>query len=108
MKTLILLILAAIAMTTYVYTENQIKMNIKRNNKGEIILSINGQSSPIVIEMNGKSTIYNIGDGELNLDEALSLELDTASGAVQQDNVDAQIPPISSNISVNPPLATPY
>jgi biopolymer transport protein ExbD len=107
MKTLVLLILAAILMTTYVYTENQIKMNIKRNDKGEIILSINGQSTPIVIEMDGKSTTYNVGDGELNLDEALSLELDTASGT-EQSSIDTQIPPVSSNINSNPPEATPY
>ena len=105
MKTLIVLILAAIAMTTYVYTENQIKMNITKNNKGQILLNITGHTVPIIIEMDGKSVVYNVGDTELNLDEAVDVEIDTASGA-EQSSIDAQIPPVMSNF--NPPLATPY
>jgi hypothetical protein len=110
MKNILLIILAAIALTTYCYTENQIKMSLKRNNKGEILLKITGHSTPIVIEMNNKTTTYYVGDTEINLDATLDAEIepvDTASG-VEQSSVDSQIPPVSNNINSNPPRATPY
>lgn len=105
MKTLILLILATILMATYVHTENQIKININKNNKGQILLNITGHTVPITIEMDGKSITFNVGDSELNLDEAVDVEMDTASG-LEQSSIDTQIPPVMSNF--NPPLATPY
>ena len=105
MKKILLIILAAIVLTTYCYTENQIKVSLKRNNKGEILLSIDGHTSPVIVEMDGKTTMFNVGDKELNIDEALSVELDTSSGK-EQSNIDNQIPPVMSNY--NPPLATPF
>ena len=105
MKKILLIILAAIALTTYCYTENQIKVIIKRNDKGEILLNINGHTSPVIVEMDGKTTMFNVGDKELNIDEALRNELDTSSGK-EQSNIDDQIPPVMSNY--NPPLATPF
>ena len=105
MKKLIYIILGAIALTTYAYTENQIKITLKRNNKGEILMNITGHTSPIIVEMDGKTTAFNVGDKETNIDEAISLEVETASGK-EQSNIDSQIPPVMSN--VNPPLATPY
>lgn len=105
MKKLIYIILGALALTAYAYTENQIKISLKRNNKGEILMNITGHTSPIVVEMDGKTTTFNVGDKETNIDEAISLEVETASGK-EQSNVDAQIPPVMSNF--NPPLATPY
>jgi len=105
MQKLIYIILAALLLTTYSYTENQIKVSIKRNNKGEILLSIDGHTSPVIVEMDGKTTMFNVGDKELNIDEALSVELNTSSGK-EQSNIDNQIPPVMSNF--NPPLATPY
>ena len=110
MKKILFIILAAIALTTYSYTENQIKINLERNNKGQILLNITGHSSPIVIEMNGKSLVFNVGDKQINLDEALDVDLesvDTASGA-ERPTIDNQVPPVSSNIASNPPKATPY
>ena len=105
MKKILLIILAAIALTTYCYTENQIKINIARNNKGEILLKVSGHTSPVVIEMDGKTTMFNVGDNELNVDEAISVEMNTSSG-IEQSQVDNQIPPVMSNF--NPPLATPF
>ena len=105
MQKLIYIVLAALLLTTYSYTENQIKVSIKRNNKGEILLSIDGHTSPVIVEMDGKTTMFNVGDKELNIDEALSVELNTSSGK-EQSNIDNQIPPVMSNF--NPPLATPY
>ena len=110
MKIILLIILAAIALTTYSYTENQIKINLARNNKGQILLNITGHTSPVVIEMNGKSLAFNVGDKEINLDEALDVDLEsvkTASG-VERPNIDNQVPPVSSNINPNSPKATPY
>ncbi len=110
MKKILFIILAAIALTTYSYTENQIKINLARNNKGQILLNITGHSSPVVIEMNGKSVTFNVGDNEINLDEALDVDLEsveTASGN-ESSNIDNQIPPVSNSINPNPPLATPY
>lgn len=110
MKKILLIILTAIALTTYCYTENQIKVSIKRNNKGEILLNITGHTSPIIIEMDGKSTTFNVGDKELNLDEAISVEIpsvDTSSG-VEKSNTDTQsfIPPV--NMNAYPAAATPF
>lgn len=105
MKKILLIILAAIVLTTYCYTENQIKINISRNNKGEILLKVSGHTSPVVIEMDGKTTIFNVGDNELNVDEAINVEMNTSSGK-EQAQVDNQIPPVMSNF--NPPLATPF
>jgi len=108
MKKILLIIVAAIALTTYCYTENQIKVSLRRNNKGEILLNIKGHSNPIIIEMNNKTTTFDINDKEINLDTVLDAEIesvDTASGT-EQSNIDNQIPPIMSNF--NPPLATPY
>jgi len=110
MKNILLIILAAIALTTYSYTENQIKINLAKNNKGQILLNITGHTSPVIIEMNGKSVTFNVGDGEMNLDEAIDTELEsleTASG-VERPTIDNQVPPVSSNIASNPPKATPY
>lgn len=110
MKNILLIILAAIALTTYSYTENQIKINLAKNNKGQILLNITGHSSPVVIEMNGKSVTFNVGDSELNLDEAINNKLEsveTASGT-EKPNIDNQVPPVSNNINPNPPKATPY
>jgi len=114
MKNILLIILVAIALTTYSYTENQIKINLARNNKGQILLNITGHTSPVVIEMNGKSLAFNVGDKEINLDEALDEALDvdlesveTASG-VERPNINNQVPPVSNNINPNPPKATPY
>jgi len=105
MKKLIYIVLGAIALTAYAYTENQIKISLKRNIKGEILLNITGHTTPIIVEMDGKTTIFNVGDKETNIDEAISLEVETTSGK-EQSNVDSQIPPVMSNF--NPPLATPY
>jgi len=108
MKKILLIILAAIALTTYCHTENQIKISLKRNNKGEILLNITGHSNPIIIEMNNKTTTFDVNDKEINLDAVLDAEIepvDTASGT-EQSNIDNQIPPVMSNF--NPPLATPY
>lgn len=110
MQKLIYIILAALLLTTYSYTENQIKININRNNRGEILLNITGHKSPVLIEMNGKSVTFNVGDNEMNLDEAMDVkvdDMDTASG-VEQSSPDSQIPPVSNRINPNPPLATPY
>jgi hypothetical protein len=110
MKNILIIILAAIAVTTYSYTENQIKLNINRNNRGEILLNITGHTSPVIVEMNGKSITFNVGDNETNLDEAIDVkvdDMDTASG-VEQSSIDSQIPPVSNSINPNPPLATPY
>ena len=49
--------------------------------------------------------MFNVGDKELNIDEILSVEVETSSGK-EQINIDNQIPPVMSNF--NPPLATPY
>jgi len=110
MQKLIYIVLAALLLTTYSYTENQIKININRNNKGEILLNITGHTSPVVVEMNNRSITFNVGDNEINLDEAMDVkvdDLDTASGT-EQSSVDSQIPPVSNRINPNPPLATPY
>lgn len=106
MKKIIYIILGALALTAYAYTENQIKISLKRNNKGEILMNITGHTSPIIVEMDGKTTTFNVGDKETNIDEAMSLELNTASGKEQSASPDTQIPPVMSNF--NPPLATPY
>ena len=108
MKKILLIILAAIVLTTYCYTENQIKVSLKRNSKGEILFNATGHTSPIIVELDGKSTTFNVDDKELNLDEAINVEipsLDTASGS-EESNADNQIPPVMSNY--NPPLATPF
>jgi hypothetical protein len=110
MKNIFLIILAAIFLTTYCYTENQIKISINKNNRGEILLNITGHTSPVIVEMNGKSITFNVGDNETNLDEAIDVkvdDMDTASG-VEQSSIDSQIPPVSNSINPNPPLATPY
>lgn len=106
MQKLIYIILAAIALTAYAYTENQIKITLKRNNKGEILMNITGHTSPIVVEMDGKTTTFNVGDKETNIDEAMNLELNTSSG-VEKSNTDTQapVPPVSA--SAYPSLATP-
>ena len=105
MQKLIYIILATLLLTIHTYTENQIRVSLKRNNKGEILLSIDGHTSPVIVEMDGKTTMFNVGDKELNIDEALNVELDTSSGK-EQSNIDNQIPAVMSNY--NPPLATPF
>jgi hypothetical protein len=109
MQKLIYIIVAALLLTTYSYTENQIKVSIKRNNKGEILLNVTGHTSPIIIELDGKSTTFNVGDKELNLDEAISVEVpsvDTSSG-VEKSNTDTQSPVPPVNMSPYPAMATP-
>ena len=109
MQKLIYIILTALVLTIHAYTENQIKVSIKRNNKGEILLNITGHTSPIIIEMDGKSTTFNVGDKELNLDEAISVEtpsIDTASGA-EKSSSDTQSPVPPVNTNPYPLAATP-
>jgi len=110
MHKLIYIILVALALTIHAYTENQIKIKINQNEKGEMVFNISGHSNPVVLEVNGKSKQIEVNESEVNMEKEFNFSTlnspDTSSG-VEKSNVDTQaaVPPVTSN--PNPREATP-
>jgi hypothetical protein len=110
MQKLIYIILAALGLTIHAYTENQIKIKINQNEKGEMVFNISGHSNPVVLEVNGKSKQIEVNENEVNMEKEFNFSnsnsLNTSSGN-EKSNVDIQAPVSPVNMSAYPPAATP-
>ena len=114
-KMLLTLILTMVAF--YAYCENQLTLSFSKNSSGELILTVTGHTTPVVITVGEvKITLYpeenKVNLSAMGINELLDVsveEVDTAAG--ESTSVDSQvpvIPPISTNINPNPPLSTPF
>ena len=134
--TILLTICLAMLSCSYTMSQDQIKISINKNDKGEMVFNVSGHTAPVVLEVNGKSATVQVGQSEVNMEQAFGfsayssknsdseLDVNTAAGAAeavssgtgaisgpQQFNPLLNpnlIPPVSTNINPNPPLATPY
>jgi hypothetical protein len=99
-KTIILL--AALLLNTYSYTEDQIRIKITKNEKGEMILNVSGHKSPVTLEVNGMSKQIEVNENDVNMEKEFQFSTfsspDTASGA-SSTPTDSQYkaPPVLSN-----------
>lgn len=118
MKKLILASILLILATVYVFGQDQITLAFSKSSTGDLILTVKGHTTPVTVKINDKEITIQVHESEINL-TALGIkeltdvsveEVDTAAGAESSANADTQtpIPPVGSNISPNPPLATPY
>jgi len=110
MKNIIYIILIALALTIHAYTENQIKIKITQNEKGEMVFNISGHSNPVLLEVNGKSKQIEVNESQVNMEKEFNFSSltnpDTSSGT-EKSNVDIQAPVPPVNMSAYPPAATP-
>lgn len=120
----ILLTVACLIMLVASYTtsQDQIKISINKNEKGEMMFNVSGHTAPVVLEVNGKAVTVNVGQSEVNMerefgfasfssktseaDIATAAGTETAAGGNAVPDTQAPIPPVMA--AVNPPLATPY
>jgi hypothetical protein len=99
-KTIILL--AALLLNTYSYTEDQIRIKITKNEQGEMMLNVSGHKSPVALEVNGISRQVEVNESDVNMEKEFQFSTfsspDTASGA-SSTPTDSQyrIPPVLSN-----------
>ena len=118
MKKLILASILLILASVYVFGQDQISISISKSPAGELIMSVKGHTTPVNVKINDKEVTIQVNESEINL-TALGIneltevsveEVDTAAGTESSANTDTQapIPPVSTSINPNPPLATPY
>lgn len=114
-KMLLTLILTMVAF--YAYCENQLTLSFSKNSSGELILTVTGHTTPVVITIGEvKVTLYpeenKVNLSAMGIKELLDVsveEVETAAG--ESTPVDSQvpvIPPVSTSINPNPPLTTPF
>ena len=78
---------------------------------------VSGHTTPVALEVNGKSVLVNVGESEVNMEQMFAFSaysaLDTAAGAESpQGNAPAVVPPLVMLVppvtaASNEPLATP-
>ena len=114
-KMLLALILTMLAF--YAHCENQLTLSFSKNSSGELILTVTGHTTPVVITIGEvKITLYpeenKVNLSAMGIKELLDVsveEVETAAG--ESTPVDSQvpvIPPVSTSINPNPPLTTPF
>lgn len=118
MKTTLLIICSiALLLASYSISQDQVKISIKKNDKGEMIFGVSGHTTPVALEVNGKTVLVNVGESEVNMEQMFAFSaysaLDTAAGAESpQGNAPAVVPPLTQVVppitsSSNPSQATP-
>jgi hypothetical protein len=132
MKKILLASALLISLLTNVFGENQVSLSFSKNSSGELILTVVGHISPIVISVGDNKITLHVEENKVNLtalgineltdisvekmdtasgreEEKVEENIDTAAGDVSStSSIDTQIPPISPFINPNPPLTTPF
>lgn len=119
MKTTILALILLIVSTVFVFSEDGIKLTISKNSSGELILTVEGHTTPVIVRIGDNTVTLYIEENKVNL-TALGIneltdisveEVDTAAGSEASTDTQATtapIPPVNPLISPNPPLTTPF
>lgn len=119
MKTLFLILFLILVSAVCTFSQDQISLSISKNSSGELILTVTGHTTPVIVKIgNNQITLY-VEENTVNLTalgineltEVAVEEVDTAAGSENStDNqaTAAPIPPISPLVNPNPPLSTPY
>lgn len=118
MKKIILAVILSVLASVYVFGQEQVSLTFSKNSSGELILTVTGHTAPIDVIVGSNKITLHVKENIINL-SALGIheltevsveEVDTAAGAESSTNTDTQtpIPPVSTSINPNPPLATPY
>ena len=104
-------------LASYSISQNQIKISINKNAQGDMMFHVSGHTTPVALEVNGKSVLVNVGESEVNMEQMFAFSaysaLDTAAGAESpQGNAPAVVPPLTQVVppitsSSNPSQATP-
>lgn len=132
MKKLLLTFVLFLISIAYVFSQDQITLSFSKNSSGELILTVQGHTSPVTVKIGDQQVVLYVEENKVNL-TALGInelteisvettqteskpveaveEVETSSGV--EKSVDAQataapIPPVSPFISPNPPLSTPF
>lgn len=102
MNKFLYILLVAFLLTSYSYTEDQIRIKITKNEQGEMMLNVSGHKSPVALEVNGISRQVEVNESEVNMEKEFQFSTfsspDTASGA-SSTPTDSQYraPPVLSN-----------
>lgn len=119
MKKTILALLLLIVSSVYVFSEDGIKLTFSKNSFGELILTVEGHTAPVIVRIGDNTVTLYVEENKVNL-AALGIneltdisveEVDTAAGteaSVDTQATAAPIPPINPLISPNPSLTTPF
>lgn len=120
-KTILTIACLIMLVASYSTSQDQIKISINKNEKGEMMFKVSGHTTPVVLEVNGKAVTIDIGQSEVNMEHEFTFSsfssktaedistvagVETAAGGNAAPDTQAPIPPVMS--AINPPLATPY
>jgi len=128
MKHIIIALVLFLASVVYSFSETNLKITISKNSSGELILTVEGHTTPVIVRIGDNTVTLYVEENKVNL-TALGIneltdisveeveskenveEIDTASGTQSVSDTQstlAPIPPVSPFISPTPPLSTPY
>ena len=73
-----------------------------------MIFGVSGHTTPVALEVNGKTVLVNVGESEVNMEQTFAFSaysaLDTAAGTeAPQGNAPAVVPPLTQ---VVPPITS--
>jgi len=119
MKTAILALILLIVSAVFVFSEDGIKLTISKNLSGELILTVEGHTTPVIVRIGDNTVTLYVEENKVNL-TALGIneltdisveEVDTASGSEASTDTQATaapMTPVNPLINPNPPLTTPF
>lgn len=132
MKKILSVCILFLASVTCIFSQEQMSLSFSKNSSGELILTVAGHTSPVVVSAGDNKVTLHVVENKVNL-TALGIndlayvsvekadissnaqnesveETDTAAGTESSSSIDTQvpIPPVGVSINPNPPLATPY
>jgi len=119
MKHIIIALVLFFASVVYSFSETNLKLTFSKNSSGELILTVEGHTTPVVVKVGDQTITLYVKENKVNL-TALGIneltevsveEVDTASGtetATDTQATTAPIPPVNPLINPNPPLTTPF
>ena len=119
MKTAILALILLIVSAVFVFSGDGIKLTISKNSSGELILTVEGHTTPVIVRIGDNTVTLYVEENRVNL-TALGIneltdisveEIETAAGTEASSDTQATaapIPPINPLINPNPPLSTPF
>jgi len=131
MKKIILSAVLLLTITSYIFGQDQMSISFSKNSSGELIMTVQGHTTPIVISAGDNKITLQVIENKINL-TALGIndltevtvdatptkeetqaenveEVETAAGTTSAStDTQAVIPPINPSISPNPPFSTPF
>ena len=119
MKHIIIALIIFLTSVVYSFSETNLKLTISKNSSGELILTVEGHTTPVIVRIGDNTVTLYVEENKVNL-TALGIneltdisveEIETAAGTEASSDTQATaapIPPINPLINPNPPLSTPF